>query len=954
MMTSQNIDESCDEQIMPDAILQAHSHVDANPGEAYQMLFESSRDALMIFSPASSKFTGANKAALTLFRVADIDEFKSLGPQDLSPEFQPDGEPSGEHVKRMVAEAMRKGFHSCECERRRLDGQTFSADVLLTRMELPGEVFLQASVRDITERKLYEKTMKITKQVVDTTHDGFFLCDAQGVLLMANQAYASLSGYSLDELVGMHISELEAKEQSVDEVMAHIAKIIALGYDQFETLHYHKNGHVIGLEITTSYLPETRQFSVFMRDITARKQLEQAIIDSEARLNEAQRIAQVGSWQLDLMTGTLVWSDEVFRLFEIDSGLFAASYEAFIDAIHPEDRDAVHRAYVLSLENRQPYEVTHRLLMSDGRIKWVQEYCNSDFDASGSPLRSRGTVQDVSALKQAEIALSSLNEELESRVAERTLLLHAAKEEAELANQAKSTFLSSMSHELRTPLNAILGYAQLLVMRPGLDDVQLDNIQEIKQAGSYLLALLNDILDLARIESEKLALQLEPVELSDVLMLSRAQNMGAADGRNIAIIKDLKCDCCQVTADRVRLLQVLNNLISNAIKYNRENGSVTVSCSYPDSRWVRISVTDTGYGISSDKLAQLFQPFNRLGAEMGVTEGTGIGLVITRRLVERMGGSIGVDSTLGVGSTFWLELPGGCVGDGDAVSAEHAAISGQGATAAHLSDAPAMRHPNSATADVSAEAIGQGICGNEFTLWFQLKFDTVSLKPIGVEALARWQRSDGDFVPPDDFIKVAERDGLIGGLSEVLVARALAEGALLHEAGFPLKVSINLSGGWLDDLNLPDFMLATAQAAGLRAGDVILEVSETGIKKDLTTALDVLSRLRLKGFCLSIDDFGVGYSSLEQLVRIPFTEVKLDRSFMVKGNQDAAARAILESCMNMAHKLGLTTVAEGIEIEAELDLARMLGCDAIQGYLLAKPMPLADLLQWLKIHQEKQ
>ena len=174
-----------------------------------------------------------------------------------------------------------------------------------------------------------------------------------------------------------------------------------------------------------------------------------------------------------------------------------------------------------------------------------------------------------------------------------------------------------------------------------------------------------------------------------------------------------------------------------------------------------------------------------------------------------------------------------------------------------------------------------------------------------------------------------------------------AGGARLHAAGFALKIAINLSALWLDDLSLPDLMLQSVQAVGLMPSDIILEVTETGVTKDVAVALDVLSRLRLKGFGLSIDDFGIGYSSFEQLGRIPFTEMKIDRSFVNRGVRDAAARAILESSMAMAQKLNLSTVAEGVETPEELELMRDLGCGSIQGYLIARPMPVGELVDWL-------
>jgi EAL domain-containing protein (putative c-di-GMP-specific phosphodiesterase class I) len=258
------------------------------------------------------------------------------------------------------------------------------------------------------------------------------------------------------------------------------------------------------------------------------------------------------------------------------------------------------------------------------------------------------------------------------------------------------------------------------------------------------------------------------------------------------------------------------------------------------------------------------------------------------------------------------------------------------------------RRQSSAPQQVSPQSIRDGVVRDEFTIWFQPKVDAVTLKPVGVEALARWQHPGRGILSPDVFIDVAEREGLVGELSQILTSRALMEGARLHDAGFPLTIAINLSGRWLDDLQLPDFIHATTQAAGLRPSDVILEVTETGVMKELTTALDVLTRLRLKGFGLSIDDFGIGYSSFEQLDRIPFTELKLDRSFVNKGAADATARAILQGSMDMARRMALSTVAEGVETGDQLELVRALGCDRVQGFLIARPMPTADLIAWLQ------
>ena len=260
---------------------------------------------------------------------------------------------------------------------------------------------------------------------------------------------------------------------------------------------------------------------------------------------------------------------------------------------------------------------------------------------------------DNTARKQVEAERALLYEALKDKNAE----LESAKFLAEKANLAKSDFLSSMSHELRTPLNAILGFAQLLEAgSPPPTAAQIIRLHQIIKAGWYLLELINQILDLAVIESGKLSLSREPVSLIDVLRECQAMTEAQAQKRDIHMSFLPFDNSWFANADRTRVKQVLINLLSNAIKYNCEHETVEVKCALSTPERIRISIKDSGAGLPPEKLAQLFQPFNRLGQETGTEEGTGIGLVVTKRLVELMGGTIGVESTVGVGSEFWIEL----------------------------------------------------------------------------------------------------------------------------------------------------------------------------------------------------------------------------------------------------------------------------------------------------------
>ncbi len=279
--------------------------------------------------------------------------------------------------------------------------------------------------------------------------------------------------------------------------------------------------------------------------------------------------------------------------------------------------------------------------------------------------RSNGELAREAAQRaQAQQEVMRLNQELEMRVHERTMQLELANgelalaiHEAHSANQAKSAFVSTMSHELRTPLNAILGFAQILSADrlPSTLEQKKEFAGHILKAGRHLLTLINEILDLAKVESGTLSLSLEPVALLPLLEECRHMTAPLAAGRGIAMTFSGDCRL-QVLADRTRLKQILLNLLSNAIKYNRDDGQVAVGCAVQADGRVCISVRDTGIGLDSAQQAQLFQPFNRLGQEGGAQEGSGIGLVVTKRLVELMDGGISVSSIPQQGSTFSITL----------------------------------------------------------------------------------------------------------------------------------------------------------------------------------------------------------------------------------------------------------------------------------------------------------
>ena len=557
----------------------------------------------------------------------------------------------------------------------RQDGSRFPAMVSVTALRDDRETIIGYLLigTDNTARKLAEEALKkagaLQNAIFNSANFSSIATDAEGVIQIFNVGAERMLGYKAADVVNKitpaDISDPREVIARADTLSMELGTPITPGFealvfkasrgieDIYELTYIRQDGSRFPAIVSVTALRDDQEsiigYLLIGTDNTARKQVEaeQAVLDQRLRNQQFYTRSLIES-NIDALMATDPRGiiTDVNQQMESLTGctrdeLIGAPFK---DYFSDPERAQAGISRVLREGKLTNYELT--ALSREGGETVVSFNASTFHDRDRKLQGVFAAARDVTDRKQFEHRMQENNVELES-----------ARAAAEKANLAKSEFLSSMSHELRTPLNAVLGFAQLMASdSPPPSPAQKTSIDQILQAGWYLLRLINEILDLSMIESGKVSLSKEVMSLTEVLLDCKAMMAPQAEQRGIALGFPNFEHMYFVHADRTRVKQVIVNLLSNAIKYNRAGGSVTVECRFGDEGRIRVAVLDTGAGLSPEKLAHLFQPFNRLGQEASAEEGTGIGLVVTKKLIELMGGSMGVESTVGVGSEFWFDL----------------------------------------------------------------------------------------------------------------------------------------------------------------------------------------------------------------------------------------------------------------------------------------------------------
>lgn len=799
--------------------------------------------------------------------------------------------------------------------------------------------------------RLREKATFEQKRVLETMVDGYWLLDKEGGLRDVNEAYLRMSGYSRAALLGKSIPELAGEDVSVQSIRAQLDVVIARGSDRFETKHRHHNGGVFDVEISAHYWPDTGEFFGFIRDISERKQAQIALAREHERLTQAQKIACFGSWELDLDANQLSWSEGIFQLFEIDQDRFAATYEAFLNAVHPDDRAAVNQAYTQSLLDKQPYQISHRLQMPDGRIKWVEERCSTTFDASGKALRSLGTVQDVSEREAREeslrIAAVAFNTQEAIFVTDKHAnIIRVNRAFETITGYAEAEVLGKNPRILSAGLHDKAFYQQMWAAinttghwsgevwdrrKEGAIYPKWLTITAVRHLGcvTHYVAVFIDITERKKAEEEIVTLAffdpLTHMPNRRMLLEHLRLAMGkSARNKNQCALMFLDIDHFKVLNDTKGhefgdklLIEVARRLsaclrdIDSVARFGGDEFVVLLEGLNPQRQEAAPQVARI-----AEKIRQtLAQPYDLDG--VAYQSSSSIGVVLFD------GDAVAMDELLKQADLAMYQAKAG------------------GRNLVRFFE-PAMQAVLESRT-VMENALRQALSKGELELHYQLQTNNAR-DLLGAEVLLRWNSAELGAVSPVQFIPVAEQSRLILPIGHWVLEMACRQLKTWerHPVLGAMHLAVNVSPVQFHQADFVDQVKAVLQQTGANPHLLELELTENLVLEDVSAATRKMIELRAIGVRFSMDDFGTGYSSLQYIKRLPIDQLKIDRTFVRDILTDPGDAVMVQTIADLARNFGFEVIAEGVETSDQLPSLTQLGCSTFQGYLFSKPIGLAD------------
>lgn len=842
----------------------------------------------------------------------------------------------------------------------RKDGSPFWNELTIAPVRNDqGHVFQYVGIaRDITERKKSEESLEVAA-VAFESREGIMITDAAQRILRVNRAFTEITGYSVQDVVGKTprmLSSGRHNETFYDQMSAMLQKECAW---QGEVWNKKKCGEeyleqLIITAVKDSAGRVTHYVGAFT-DITARRAMEEALKSNEMKLTEAQRIGQMGSWELDHRCRELVWSDEISRIFEVETRNKKTTYENFLSYVHPDERNVVDQAYRNSLLHRTPYHIDHRILLRNGKVKYVRERCETTYDETGCPVLSIGTAQDISDRKLAEIELNIAAVAFESKQA---IMICDASRIVLRVNKAFSEITGYQASEVIghhiSQLTKVIGHQDLFTvamanshLNQGVWEGEILNNH--KNGHDYpvfltISAVRNDLNEITHhvmtfadiTERKRTEEKIHQLAFFDPLtklpnrqfLFDRIQKalQSGFESKHYGALLLLNLDYFMNLNDTLghdvgdALLQVV---ASNLVSVLSNNGLVA--------------------RLGSDEFVVLLEQLGK-DPQDAADQAAAIGqelLALLDRTYQLSTNSY--EGTASIGITLFAghedDSYDGLLKKID-LALHHAKASGRNKLSFY---APQMQARVSERVELEAD-LRAAIRLQQFVLHYQPQIDRAGAL-IGVEALVRWQCPKRGTVSPIQFIPVLEETGLILSVGKWVIQSACEQ--LVRWSTHPqlsgLTISVNVSAR---QIHQPDFVSQIVLAVKNTGADpqrLELELTETLLLNDIEDTIGKMTALRSKGLTFALDDFGTGYSSLSILNRLPIDRLKIDRSFVQEIHVDQSASTIVRAIVGLGNSLGLMMVAEGVETTQQHEFLKDNGCHAYQGYLFARPLSAEGL-----------